>query len=158
MAKKNSTSAKARARGKAAASAAAKRSTELPGAAALDFTKLLEPYRLPGLDVSTLIERERKNIQALVEANKIALEGWQALIRRQTEILQDAMKQAFATAGQTEALRLRNRRAREAFAAALANMRELADMAAKSQKDAYSVVQKRIEENIEAARSMTKPK
>jgi hypothetical protein len=31
----------------------------------LDFTKLLQQFKIPGVDFSSIIERERKNIEAL---------------------------------------------------------------------------------------------
>ena len=48
-----------------------------------DFTKLMSQFRLPGVDFAALVDRERKNIEALAEANRIAFEGWQSLVRRQ---------------------------------------------------------------------------
>jgi len=40
------------------------------------------------------MDREKKNIEALTEANRVAFEGWQALVHRQAEILQESIKQA----------------------------------------------------------------
>ncbi|MBR1237330.1 phasin family protein [Bradyrhizobium sp. AUGA SZCCT0182] len=52
-----------------------------------DFTKLMSQFQLPGVDFTALVDRERKNIEALVKANRIAFEGWQRLVRRQAECL-----------------------------------------------------------------------
>ena len=57
-----------------------------------DFTKLMSQFRLPGVDFAALVDRERKNIEALAKANRIAFEGWQRLVRRQAEMLQETMK------------------------------------------------------------------
>ena len=51
-----------------------------------DFTKLMSQFRLPGVDFAALVDRERKNIEALAEANRIAFEGWQPLARPIREI------------------------------------------------------------------------
>jgi phasin family protein len=69
-------------------------------------------------------------------------------VRRQTEILQESMKQAVADAQQEDAMKKRADLVRKAFERALANVRELADMAAKSQKQAFEVARKRFEENV----------
>ena len=45
-----------------------------------------------------------------------------------------------------------NKEQRSAFETALGNMRELAEMAAKSQRDAFEVIRKRVEENMNALR------
>jgi len=124
-------------------SASAKKKSEFPF---FDFTQLLQPFKLPGVDFAALVERERN--EALAEANRIAFEGWQALVRRQTEILQESMKQAVADAQQEDAMKKRTELARQAFERALADMRELAEMAAKSQKEAFEVMRKRFEENV----------
>ena len=117
-----------------------------------DFTKLLSQFRIPGVDFASIVDRERKNIEALAEANRVAFEGWQALIRRQSEILQEAM----ADASQEDALKRRADLAKDRFESALNNMRELAEMATKSQKDAFDVVRKRVEENMESFRNFGK--
>ena len=121
-----------------------------------DFTKLMRQFRLPGVDFAALVDRERKNIEALAEANRIAFEGWQRLVRRQAEILQETMKKVVADAGQEDAMKKRADLAKEGFEEALANMRELAEMATKSQKEAFEVVRKRIEENVEGIRNFGK--
>ena len=121
-----------------------------------DFTKLMSQFRLPGVDFAALVDRERKNIEALAEANRIAFEGWQRLVRQQAEILQETMKEVVANAGQQDAIKKRADLAKEGFEKALANMRELAEMATKSQKEAFDVVRKRIEENVEGIRNLGK--
>ena len=120
-----------------------------------DFTKLVSQFRLPGVDFAALVDRERKNIEALAKANRIAFEGWQRLVRRQAEIFQETMKKVVADAGQ-EAAKKRAELAKEGFEKALADMRELAEMATKSQKEAFDVVRKRIEENVEGIRNFGK--
>jgi phasin family protein len=121
-----------------------------------DFTKLMSQFRLPGVDFAALVDRERKNIEALAKANRIAFEGWQRLVRRQAEILQETMKEVVANAGQQDAIKKRTDLAKQGFEKALANMRELAEMATKSQKEAFDVVRKRIEENVEGIRNLGK--
>ncbi len=120
-----------------------------------DFTKLMSQFRLPGVDFAALVDRERKNIQALVEANRVAFEGWQRLGRRQAEIFQETMKKVVADAGQVDPMK-RADLAKDGFEKALANMRELAEMGSKSQREAFEVVRKRIEENVEDIRNFGK--
>ena len=99
----------------------------------LDFTELMSQFRLPGVDFAALVDRERKNIEALAKANRIAFEGWQRLVLRQAEIFQETMKKVVAYAGQ-EAAKKRADLAEEGSEKALADMRELAEMATKSRK------------------------
>ena len=121
-----------------------------------DFTELMGQFRLPGVDFAALVDRERNNIQALAEANRIAFEGWQRLVRRQAEMLQETMKKVVADARQEDAIKKRADLAKQGFEKALANMRELAEMGSKSQREAFEVVRKRIEQNMEGIRNFGK--
>ena len=122
-----------------------------------DFTKLMEQYKLPGVDVAALVDRERKNIEALTKANKIAFEGFQALVRKQSEILQESMTHAIANARKQDVAK-NMEVAKQGFEKALDHMRELAEMAAKSQREAFEIVRTRIDENMEEMRKFGKGK
>ena len=58
-----------------------------------DITKILEQFKLPGVDVSALMEARRKDIEALTEVNKIALQSSQTMAQKQVEILQKTMEE-----------------------------------------------------------------
>ena len=118
-----------------------------------DFTKLMKDFKLPGVDLATIMDREKKNIEALTEANRVAFQGWQALVHRQAEILQESIKQAVGTVQGEDAGTKRMDLASHAFETALSNMRELAEMAIKSQKDAFDIIRKRVEDNVAALRA-----
>ena len=120
-----------------------------------DFSKLMSQFQLPGVDFTALVDRERRNIEALVKANRIAFEGWQRLVRRQAEMLEETMKKVVADAGQEDPKK-RADLAKQGFEKALANMRELAEITTQSQKEAFDVVRKRIEENVEGIRNFGK--
>ena len=126
------------------------------GTPVFDFTKLMSQFRLPGVDFTAFVDRERKNIEALVKANRIAFEGWQRLVRRQAEMLQETMQKVVADARQEDAKKKRADLAKEGFEKALANMQELAEITTQSQKEAFDVVRKRIEENVEEIRNFGK--
>ena len=51
-----------------------------------DVSKLISEFKLPGVDVEFALASQQKNIQALTAANQLALEGFQAVVRRQSEI------------------------------------------------------------------------
>jgi phasin family protein len=123
-----------------------------------DFTKLLENYKIPGVDFSALVDREKRNIEALTKANMIAFKGWQDLVGRQTEILQETMKETIAIARKEDAAKHRVDLAKQGFEKALDHMRELAEMATRSQKDAFDVVCKQIDENVEHFKNLGKGK
>jgi hypothetical protein len=51
-----------------------------------DFTKMLEQFKLPGIDTAAFIEARRSGIVALTQANNVVYEGMQELLRKQAEI------------------------------------------------------------------------
>jgi phasin family protein len=126
------------------------------GSSAFDFATLLGPYSLAGVDYSKILERERKNIAALTEANKIVFEGWRALIRRQSEIFQETMTQTMASARKQDAPKNSSDLVQQGFEKALGNMREIASIATKYQHEAFDVVHKRLSENMEELHSAQK--
>ncbi len=130
-----------------------------------DFTKMLEQFQLPGMDMSAVMEARRKDIEALGEANKLAYEGMQALMQKQTEIFGQAMQQIQSAAQQmasggnpAEAMSTQNEFVQKALHQALENMRELAEIARKSQADAMAVIGERAQQNLQEAGSLLKPK
>jgi hypothetical protein len=56
------------------------------GFGALDFAKLIESFQISGVDMKSLIDMEKKNIDALVEVNRSAYDSWQSLMARQAEV------------------------------------------------------------------------
>lgn len=133
-----------------------------PAAPALDIEKLLQRLRLPGVDVPALVEAQKKNLQALREANQKAYDGALALAKRQTEIFeetirewQDVAKDLAAKAPAEAAASRQAELAKKAVEKALANMRELAEMAVQSQADAFQIIGRRVRASIEELREYT---
>jgi hypothetical protein len=57
-----------------------------------DLSAMLEQFKVPGVDMSSFIEARRKDVEALVEANKAAYEAMQALARTQADMLTRTMQ------------------------------------------------------------------
>jgi len=150
---------------KAKTSSAAKAATLLPKRALLDVRGLLDKLKLPGVDVGGLIDSRRKDIEALLAANEQAYRGFEAVTRRQGEMLAEAMKQLTASAKETFATQGASERtarvaslAQEAFGRALANMKEIAELSARSQKQVVDTLNKRLHDGIEEISGRLQPK
>ena len=107
-----------------------------------DIVKLLEQYKLPGIDIAAIIEMRRKDIEALMTANRVALEGAQSVGQKQVEILRSTLdqlssliQQATASGSMTEKTTKTGELVQQVLQRALENMRELAETAYKSQSD-----------------------
>ena len=129
-----------------------------------DIVKLLEQYKLPGIDIAAIIEMRRKDIEALMTANRVALEGAQSVGQKQVEILRSTLdqlssliQQATASGSMTEKTTKTGELVQQVLQRVLENMRELAETAYKSQSDTYAVLTKRIQENLDEARALLGP-
>lgn len=150
------------------AATAKPKATAAPKAAALpifDVRALLEKAKLPHVDLGGLIDARRRDIEALLEANAQAYRGLEALNRRQAEILADTMKHLQAGAKEFLAEGGASNKAgkaaeltQRAFGQALANMKEVAETAVKSQEEAMRVLKKRHDERLGEFQKLIQPK
>ena len=123
------------------------------GFAGFDFAKLIESCQISGVDMMALIDTEKKNIDALIEVNRSAYESWQNLIARQTEVFQETMKAFAAEAGGESVAGRRTEIAKQGFEKALANMRQLAETTAESQKQTMEILHRRFEDGMTTMRT-----
>jgi phasin family protein len=119
-----------------------------------DLGELLKQFQIPGLDLGKWADSQRENIKALQAANQAAVQGWQNLMTRQAEQLREsfeAWQQAIGASAKGDPAAVAQKQlemGQQAFEKALANMRELAEIAAKAQSDAADIIRKRFEESL----------
>lgn len=125
-----------------------------------DFSKAFSEYKIPGVDANIILESQKKNVEALAQANKVALEGIQAVFKRQSEILAQAMEEMQATfkdlsaAGEPQdKVAQQTDLVKEAVEKALGNMRELAEMAGKSNTEAFETIHARFKESLDEVKT-----
>lgn len=125
-----------------------------------DFSKAFTDYKIPGVDGNIILESQRKNVEALAQANKVALEGMQAVFKRQAEILGQAMEEMqttikeFSTVGEPQdKVAKQTELVKGAVEKALDNMRELAEMAGKSNTEAFETIHGRFTESLDEVKS-----
>ena len=126
----------------------------------LDLQKMMTDLRLPGVDYEALMASQQRNIQALTSAHQVAIEGLQAVGRRQGEITRQMVEEtqrAFqdlmtgAPMGETKLAR-QTELAKEVFERSIANMRELAEMITKSNTEAFNLINKRFSDSLDELR------
>ena len=131
------------------AAAAASATNPLPSLD--DLVKLLERFRLPGVDADALVEWQRKDLEALAEANRQAYAGIKALAERRDEILRDTLVQwqeALKNAIGSDALAKQGEAAKRGLQQAIEHVRELAEMETQSRNNAWQVVRDRTQESM----------
>lgn len=137
--------------------------TETSANGFFDVTKAFGDFRLPGLDVEAIVAIQRKNLEALAQANQLAVEGIRALAQRQAEIAQQALDEASTLvrewtrpAAPEERLAKNVEVAKQSFEKGLANARELSELTTKASTDVFSVIARRVSEGFDEARLYAK--
>ena len=115
--------------------------------------------RLQNLDLTgsagKVIDSSRKDLQALMQANEKSYKGLQTVVQRQTEMIKSAIGEWQSAAkgmpgkDAKENLAKLDELGRASFQRAVDDMKELATLAAQSQKDAFEVVRERIQANVD---------
>jgi phasin family protein len=126
-----------------------------------DFGKLIEQLKLPGVDINALMEWQRKDMEALAEANRQAYEGVQALAQRRGEILRETLAQwqdALSDATGKDVLTKQTEAAQRGVQQAVDNFRELAELEAKARNNSWKAVQDRFNENMANLQKLLQPK
>lgn len=129
----------------------------------MDVGKAFAGFSFPGLDLESLVAAQRKNIEALTQANQLAVEGVQAVARRQVEIARQAVDEAssllreWTQPGAPEDRFAKNAEiAKQAFEKSVATAREFAELVTKANTDAFAVLQKRVAEGFDELRDYAK--
>ncbi len=132
------------------------------------FTQPLKDIgaRLQNLNLSgsagTIAASGRKDLEALIKANQKSYQGLQAVVKRQTEMLRDSITawqgtvKSLPGSDPKEGVAKLDKMGRDAFKQALDDIRELADMAAKSQAEAFEIVRERIATNVDDVKKLLK--
>jgi len=129
-----------------------------------DMSKLASEFKLNGLngvDVQAVVSAQKRNVEALTAANQLAAEGFQALAKRQTEIMRQtveattaAMRDLIGQGSPEEKAARQTEFAQEAFQRAINHSRELAEMMQRAQGEAFDVINRRVNESLEELKSM----
>jgi phasin family protein len=118
-----------------------------------EYAKMIEKFKLPGVDLSALLETQRKDIEALASANAAAIAGMRTLGQKQAQILQTTMAQVQSLVTQLSASGATppanaSEVVQQTLHKALADMQELANTAYKSQTDSFAIVSNRVMEHV----------
>jgi phasin family protein len=131
---------------------------------ALDFTKVWGDFRFPGVDVESIVASQRKNLEAIVQANQLAVEGAQTVLRRQMELARESMDEFSAifrdfvqpNGSAEDRLAKQAESSKQLIEKGLASARELAELVTKANTDTFNVISKRVTESLDEVRDYTR--
>ena len=121
-----------------------------------DVTKIFADFRFRPFDVEAVWAAQRRNIEALSQANQLAVEGVHALAKRQIEMTQQALEDLSTHVREmTQPSSTEDRIAKQTeftkkmIDKGLTHGREVAALAAKAGAEASEVLQKRTTEGLD---------
>jgi phasin family protein len=129
----------------------------------VDFSKLMSEFKVPAVDVQQFVAISRKNIEAMTAANQLAVEGMQAVLKRQAEIVQNSIKDASSLMGEITAAGTPEDKIvrqvelfKQTYENCLSNGRELADIAAKCNGEAMEVISGRVCDSLDEIKAVAR--
>ena len=118
-----------------------------------DFTKIAGEFKLPTINVETIVETTRKNFAALTSANTAAVESIKAIGQRQGDMVRAAMEdfskhgsEVLAAATVEEKAAKQIEFAKKSYEAVIANTKELTSLYSKGQTEAFEALSHRVAE------------
>ncbi len=125
-----------------------------------DVQKMMGEFKVPNFDVDGIVAAHKRNFDAIAQANQVAAEGFQAIMKRQAEIAQQAVAevqgtlQTMGTQGAPEEKVAQQADiAKKTLEQALSNLKELQEMVAKSNAEASNIINKRIMESLDEVKT-----
>lgn len=131
-----------------------------------DFSKFFENYQAIPFDVQSFMETQRKNVQALSDAQQIAMDNMQKLAQRQSAVLSQMVednarlaKEMMSEGTPEEKIAKNADLIKGVYEKSIKNMSEISELLNKSNKEANDVINKRVKATLnEVKTAMEKPK
>ena len=128
-----------------------------------DITRMFSDMRFPTMlpDAGVLMAAHRRNMDVLSQANRLALEGAQAVARRHMEIMQQTMSEltehvrelAGSDTPQHKAAR-QAELVKQSYERAVSNIRELSDLIQRSNGEAVALLNDRFKEAMDEIKAL----
>jgi len=125
-----------------------------------DFTKSFAEGKFPDMDTEALFAAQKRNMDALISANKAAAAGYQDLFQKQMAIFEETVSEAQKQFKEmdlkmdSKAAQAKTELAKAAFEKAIANMKDLAETAQKTNTEAYTIVSERVQSSVAELKEM----
>jgi phasin family protein len=134
-------------------------------APAPSFNSFAKLFQVPGFDVNTVVDIQRRNVEALTAANQTIAQGLQTVVQRQGEIARQSVKQfqdlvSFkpSSTSVTETLVKQIDVAKTSYEKNVTNARELGDLVAKVGSEAADILSRRVVASLDEVKAAARPK
>jgi len=125
-----------------------------------DFTKIAGAFKLPMVNVETIVETARKNFAVMTTANTAAVETMKTIAQRQGDMMRAAMEDFSKHGSEVLAAATVEEKAikqidfvKKSYETAIANSKELVELYSKSQIEAFQALSQRVAELTEEVKA-----
>jgi phasin family protein len=133
--------------------------------AEIDFTKIFTDFKMPGINADQIADSYRKNVEAISAASQVAVEGMQAVIKRQSEIMRESVKDYAqllrgysAPTSPEEVASKQAEIAKHAYETTLSHLKEISDLIAKSNAESIELINNRVTEMLDEVKGLAAKK
>ncbi|HZT88423.1 MAG TPA: phasin family protein [Stellaceae bacterium] len=126
-----------------------------------DVTKMFAEFRYPPFNVEAVWAAQRRNIEALSQANQLAIEGVQAVARRQIEAARQTfddfstlLRDLAQPVSAEDRIAKNTEYAKQMLEKGVNHSREITTLASKAGTDAAEVLHKRAAEGLDELRAI----
>ena len=128
-----------------------------------DVTKMMADFRFRPFDLEAVMAYQRRNIEAFSQANQLAVEGMQAVAKRQIEITRQAIEDVSVLlrdlaqpASAEDRIAKNTEYAKQMLEKSVNNGREITMLATRAGSEAADVLRKRATEGLDEFRDLAK--
>ena len=125
-----------------------------------DFTKIAGEFKLPTVNVETIVETARKNFAVMTTANTAAVETMKTIAQRQGDMMRAAMEDFSKHGSDVLSAATVEEKAikqidfvKKSYETAIANGKELVELYGKSQTEAFQALSQRVAELTEEVKA-----
>jgi phasin family protein len=127
-----------------------------------EFSKLFADMKLPAMpDMEAFVAASKRNMETLTAANRVALEGAQAVARRHMEIMQQNMGELTEAVRAMSSVEPPQAKAakqaellKQAYERAVSNMKEIGDLITHSNAEAVKLLNSRFTEAMDEIKAL----
>src|SRR3954468_8427173 len=130
-----------------------------------DAASFTQAFKLPDFDVNTVVDIQRRNVEAVTAANQTVVQGLQTVVQRQGEIARQSVKQVQAllsvkpsSGSGNEVLVKQIELTKTAYQKTVADARELGDIVAKVGTEAADILSRRGLASLDEVKAAARPK
>lgn len=124
------------------------------------FARLGEQLRVPSFDMTRILEHNQKNLDAMTRSWQVVASGASAIANKQRALIEAAVQEVAEMAKEykpngspSEIFAKQAEFAKKAMEAAIANTRDIAEVAQHSGNEALKIIHERMQESYEEIRA-----